>query len=78
MIRLFEQHRIRQSKELDGMWNFKAQGKEYQMPVPSCWEQHTDLMSYRGKGEYSKTVYVKKDGNVRLEFKGVSLSLIHI
>lgn len=72
MIRLFEQHRIRESKELDGMWNFKAQGKEYQMPVPSCWEQHTDLMSYRGKGEYSKTVYVKKDGNVRLEFKGVS------
>lgn len=72
MIRLFEQHRIRESKEFDGMWNFKAQGKEYQMPVPSCWEQHTDLMSYRGKGEYSKTVYVKKDGNVRLEFKGVS------
>lgn len=72
MIRLFEQHRIRESKELDGMWKFKAQGKEYQMPVPSCWEQHPDLMSYRGTGEYSKTVYVKKDGNVRLEFKGVS------
>lgn len=72
MIRLFEQHRIRESKELDGMWNFKAKGKEYQMPVPSCWEQHPDFLSYRGKGEYSKTVYVKNDGNVRLEFKGVS------
>ena len=72
MIRLFEQHRIRESKELDGMWNFKAKGKEYQMPVPSCWEQHPDFLSYRGKGEYSKSVYVKNDGNVRLEFKGVS------
>lgn len=72
MIRLFEQHRIRESKELDGMWNFKAQGKEYQMPVPVCWEQHPDFLSYRGKGEYSKRVYVKNDGNVRLEFKGVS------
>ena len=72
MIRLFEQHRIRESKELDGMWNFKAQGKEYQMPVPACWEQHPDFLSYRGKGEYSKRVYVKNDGNVRLEFKGVS------
>ncbi len=72
MIRLFEQHRIRESKELDGMWNFKAKGKEYQMPVPSCWEQHPDFLNYRGKGEYSKRVYVKNDGNVRLEFKGVS------
>lgn len=72
MIRLFEQHRIIESKELDGMWNFKAKGKEYQMPVPSCWEQHPDFLSYRGKGEYSKSVYVKNDGNVRLEFKGVS------
>lgn len=72
MIRLFEQHRIRESKELDGIWNFKAQGKEYQMPVPSCWEQLLDFLSYRGKGEYSKRVYVKNDGNVRLEFKGVS------
>ncbi len=72
MIRLFEQHRIRESKELDGMWNFKAKGKGYQMPVPSCWEQHPDFLSYRGKGEYSKSVYVKNDGNVRLEFKGVS------
>ena len=72
MIRLFEQHRIRESKELDGMWNFKAKGKEYQMPVPSCWEQHPDFLNYRGKGKYSKRVYVKNDGNVRLEFKGVS------
>lgn len=72
MIRLFEQHRIRESKELDGMWNFKAKGKEYQMPVPSCWEQHPDFLNYRGKGKYSKNIYVKKDGNVRLEFKGVS------
>ncbi len=74
MIRLFNTHIIRQTQELDGMWSFKMEGfnKEYQMPVPSCWEQHPDFLKHRGNGAYTKTVYVKKDGNIRLEFKGVS------
>ncbi len=74
MIRLFETHCIREIKELDGMWDFKMDGfdKEYKMPVPSCWEQHPDFLSHRGKGTYTKKVYVKSDANVRLEFKGVS------
>lgn len=74
MIRLFETHRIRQTQELDGMWDFKMEGfdKEYQLPVPSCWEQHPDFLQHRGKGTYIKRVYVRKDGNIRLEFKGVS------
>lgn len=73
MIRLFENHRIRNVKELDGMWNFrKEDGKEYKLPVPGCWEQHPDMLAYRGKGEYSKKVYVDRTGNIRLEFKGVS------
>ena len=74
MIRLFENHRVRRYKELDGVWDFVKDGceKKYKLPVPGCWEQHPDMLSYRGKGEFSKKVYVNKNGNVRLEFKGVS------
>lgn len=74
MLRLFDTHNIRIQKELDGMWNFKMQGidKEYTMPVPGCFEQHPDFLKHRGIATYSKTVYVKQDTNIRLEFKGVS------
>lgn len=52
MLRMFETHRIREVKGLDGMWDFNAEGleKKYSLPVPSCWEQHPDLLSYRGRG----------------------------
>jgi len=74
MLRLFETHCIRNARELDGMWDFKMEGidKAYQMPVPSCWEQHPDLLGHRGKGTYTKKVCIKQNGNIRLEFKGVS------
>lgn len=74
MIRLFETHKIREITELDGMWDFKMDGieKEYRMPVPGCWEQHPDFLSYRGVGTYKRNVYIKNDSNIRLEFKGVS------
>lgn len=73
MIRLFENHRIRKVKEIDGIWDFrKEDGKQYKLPVPGCWEQHPDMLAYRGKGEYTKKVYIDKTGNIRLEFKGVS------
>lgn len=74
MIRLFDTHHIRKIQELDGMWDFKMDGfdKNYQLPVPSCWEQHPDFLGHRGKGTYTKKVYVSEDANIRLEFKGVS------
>ena len=74
MKRLFETHIIRDVKELDGMWDFRMDGfdKAYQLPVPSVWEQHPDFLSHRGKGTYTRKVYVKNGGNIRLEFKGVS------
>ncbi len=74
MLRLFEQHRIRKSVELEGMWDFYPEGKAilYRLPVPGCWEQHPDLYTYRGKGTYVKKVYVAEPGTIRLEFKGVS------
>ena len=74
MIRLFDTHCIRQAQELDGMWDFRMEGfaKDYKLPVPGCWEQHPDFLQHRGKGMYTRKVYVKQDGNVRFEFKGVS------
>lgn len=74
MIRLFEQHRIRNVQELDGIWKFKKEesDKTYDLPVPGCWEQHPELLAYRGKGVYTRTVNVLNKGNIRLEFKGVS------
>lgn len=74
MIRLFESHYIRQTYELDGMWDFKIpdSDKVYRLPVPGCWEQHPDFLKYRGRGTYSRKVYCRQSGNVRLIFKGVS------
>ena len=78
MLRLFEQHHIRQVQELDGMWNFRMEGfeGEYQLPVPGCWEQHPDFLAHRGRGEYRKKIYVKNAGNLRLEFKGDRESVV--
>ena len=74
MIRLFETHRVRNVRELDGMWDLRMEGfdKAYRLPVPSVWEQHPDFLSHRGHGTYTKKIYVKNQGNIRLEFKGVS------
>lgn len=73
MIRLFDQHRVRRQRELEGMWKFvREDGKEYELPVPGVWEQHPELMNYRGKGTFCKKVYVPQATNLRLEFKGVS------
>lgn len=73
MIRLFDQHRVRRQKELDGMWRFvREDGKEYDLPVPGVWEQHPELMNYRGKGTFYKKIYLPQATNLRLEFKGVS------
>ena len=75
MIRLFDQHKVRRQKELDGIWKFvKEDGAEYDLPVPGCWEQHPELLTYRGKGTFYKKVYVREKTNIRLEFKGVSHS----
>lgn len=70
---MFENHRIRRVVELEGIWDFvKEDGKKYILPVPGCWEQHPDMLAYRGKREYTKKVYIDTPGNIRLEFKGVN------
>ncbi len=73
MIRLFEQHYIREQKELDGMWNYvREDGAQYTLPVPGCIEQHPELLTYRGTGTFYKKIHIKKKTNIRLTFKGVS------
>lgn len=74
MVRLFEQHTIRQTTELDGMWDVTVEGsdKKYRLPVPGCLEQHPDLLNFRGKVCYSRKINLNQSGALRLEFKGVS------
>lgn len=77
MVRLFNTHFVRKHAELDGMWDFSLnenEGFEYSLPVPGCWEQHPDFRTYRGKGTYRKEVFVDREANICLEFKGVSHS----
>ncbi len=73
MIRLFEQHTVRAQKELEGMWDFtREDGRSYRLMVPGCWEQHPDMLHFRGKGTYSKKIHLSGKTNLRIEFKGVS------
>ncbi|MFD0672445.1 glycoside hydrolase family 2 protein [Cohnella sp. GCM10027633] len=80
MIRLFEQHRVRKQKELEGLWDFAPvdaiadvpDAYPYRLPVPGCWESHPDFLRYRGRGVYRTTVTVAERSALRLVFKGVS------
>lgn len=72
MSRLFSTHNIRKEIRINPIWDFNADGFNdiTQMPVPSCWETHPRLTSYRGKSLYEQNVSF--NGNARLIFKGVS------
>lgn len=76
MIRNFDTHKIRESRELTGrLWSFHTlEGEQkdnvIQVNVPSCWEMYPDTRNYRGKASYTQTF--EAAGNVRIEFKGVS------
>lgn len=74
MVRLFDTHYVRESRELDGMWDFWTQEKpgKYKMPVPGCFEQHPDFLDFRGHAIYRREIFLPKEANIRLEFKGVS------
>lgn len=74
MIRMFQTHKIRKQKELEGLWDFvKADDSTtFRLPVPGCWESHPELNMYRGKASYRTTFTLDQTTNIRLEFKGVS------
>ncbi|GHV26413.1 beta-glucuronidase [Clostridia bacterium] len=71
MQRMFSTHSVRRSVEIDGLWDFEADGKKTVMPVPACWETHPEFRNYRGKALYTKQVNLPA-GNLLLTFKGVS------
>lgn len=76
MIRTFATHKIRETEELSAcLWDFSTlpetgQAVSMKAAVPSCWETYPDTNTYRGKGCYQRSFY--GEGNIRLEFKGVS------
>ena len=76
MIRTFDTHSIRKQRELTGRyWNFTPcqgdyAGESFKVATPSCFESYPKFANYRGQGEYSTTF--EAEGNIRLEFKGVS------
>ena len=74
MNRMFDTHKIREEVSLDGVWDFRMDGadKVYAMPVPGCWEQHPDFARHRGVGVYTRSFYLRRNGNIRLVFKGVT------
>jgi len=76
MIRTFDTHSIRKQRELTGRyWSFTPcqgdyEGETFKVATPSCFESYPKFANYRGQGEYSTTF--EAEGNIRLEFKGVS------
>lgn len=72
MLRLFKEHEIRTVTELDGLWDVTVGRKQYRLPVPAVWEQHPELLNYRGQAVYTREINVKTDGHLRFFFEGVS------
>lgn len=72
MYRLFKTHNIRKNYEVDCLWDFETEDGSYKgkITVPTAWETIPELVNYKGKATYTKTM--KLGGNVRLVFKGVS------
>ena len=76
MLRTFDTHKIRKTRELSGrLWDFtpaegEYAGKTQKVMVPSCLETYPGFGNYRGLADYETTF--EAQGNIRLEFKGVS------
>lgn len=76
MLRMFDTHKIRESKELSGrLWDFTAfgsdkEGRTQKVMVPGCVENLPGMGNYRGWCSYETSF--EAEGNIRLEFKGVS------
>ena len=77
MFRLFDEHLLRSSRTLDGVWQLTLlDGTERVFPaiVPGIWEAIPALARYRGKARYERTFLTAKDGNLLLRF-GVDQTL---
>ncbi|MDO4283696.1 MAG: glycoside hydrolase family 2 TIM barrel-domain containing protein [Eubacteriales bacterium] len=76
MLRMFDTHQIRKTRELSGrLWDVTLlsgdrEGEKRKVMVPGCLEALPGLGNYRGWSAYETTF--SAGGNVRLECKGVS------
>ncbi|WP_037288321.1 glycoside hydrolase family 2 protein [Saccharibacillus sacchari] len=86
MIRTFQQHRLRKSQLLDGLWDFvfdkenigQAEGwqnnfpsEHDQMPVPACWNNELGKFDYEGVAWYRTRVTLDDSTHLRLLFHAV-------
>ncbi len=75
MRRIFAEHRLRNTRSLDGLWALHpddASGAVYSAYVPGVWEQIPALSSFRGTADYERDVEIYEDGNYLLRMGAVS------
>ncbi|MGN0747695.1 MAG: glycoside hydrolase family 2 protein [Aristaeellaceae bacterium] len=75
MFRLFDEHRLRTTRTLDGVWQMTtldSPERAFPAMVPGIWEAIPALAQYRGKARYERTFVTEQDGNLLLAFGGVS------
>lgn len=86
MIRTFEQHRIRSSRLLDGLWDFvfdkdnvglsegwqeRFPSGSDRVPVPACWNNELGKFDYEGVAWYRTRIACEEAGHLRLLFHAV-------
>lgn len=86
MIRTFEQHALRESRELDGPWDFvtdpdnRGVAEQWfhrfpedgtRMFVPSCWNNEMSYFEYEGVAWYRRTFELSREQHIRLLFHAV-------
>ncbi len=83
MLRLFDEHRVRATESLDGLWDFvtapdrRDRGRlptsyKRTINVPSAWEMLPGLENYRGTGWLRTSVEGVEGKALRVVFGGVS------
>lgn len=86
LIRTFQQHRLRQTQLLDGLWDFVFDKNNVgvsegwnvnfpsdsdEMPVPACWNNELGKYDYEGVAWYRTRVTLEKSSHLRLLFHAV-------
>lgn len=86
MIRTFQQHRLRKSQVLDGLWDFVFDkdnvgldqswqthfpAEHDRMPVPGCWNNELGKYEYEGVAWYRTQVTLENPTHLRLLFHAV-------
>ncbi|WP_231505397.1 glycoside hydrolase family 2 protein [Paenibacillus massiliensis] len=86
VIRTFQQHRLRKSQLLEGLWDFVFDKDDIglsegwytnfpanhdRMPVPACWNNELDKFDYEGVAWYRTRITIEDSSHLRLLFHAV-------